>query len=144
MVNFSKAKMIGVFIVCLLGLAFSAPNFFNEQTLKKLPNWLPHKHVNLGLDLQGGSHLLVEVEFSAVIYEQLEAVLDDVRTALRKARIKYTGLSIDGKTSVKVTIREPDKTKQATGLINKIIKQVDISETNNTIRLKMTNKAIIE
>ena len=144
MVNFSKSKMIGVFIVCILGLAFSAPNFFKEQTLKNLPDWLPHKHINLGLDLQGGSHLLVEVEFSAVINEQLESVLDDVRTELRKSRIKYTGLSVDGKTSVKVNIREPEKTEQARSLLLKLVKQMDITETNNTIRLKLTEKAIIE
>ena len=118
MVNFSKGKMIAVFLVCLLSLAFSVPNFFKEETLKNLPNWLPHKQVNLGIDLQGGSHLLVEVEFSAVINGQLEAIVDDVRTKLRKARIKYTGLSVDGKTSVKVTIRESEKTEQARFLDN--------------------------
>ena len=128
MVNFSKSKMIGVFIVCILGLAFSAPNFFKEQTLKNLPDWLPHKHINLGLDLQGGSHLLVEVEFSAVINDQLESVLDDVRTQLRKARIKYTGLSVDGKTRVKVNIREPEKTEQARSLLLKLLKQMDITK----------------
>tara|TARA_B110000093_G_scaffold162342_1_gene184319 strand:+ start:399 stop:545 length:147 start_codon:yes stop_codon:yes gene_type:complete len=46
MVYFSKAKMIAVLLVCLLGIAFSAPNFFKEETLNSLPDWLPHKHVN--------------------------------------------------------------------------------------------------
>ena len=144
MVNFSKAKMIAVFVICLLGLAFSAPNFFKEQTLENLPDWLPHKHVNLGLDLQGGSHLLVEVEFSAVISEQLESVVDDVRTALRKARIRYTGLSVDGETSVKVIISEPEKITKARSLLLKSINKMDILETGNIIRLKMTDQAIIE
>ena len=144
MVYFSKAKMIAVLLVCLLGIAFSAPNFFKEETLNSLPDWLPHKHVNLGLDLQGGSHLLVEVEFNVVINEQLETVVDDVRTALRKARIKYTGLSVDGKTGVKVTIRNADKTEEARILLRALGTLMDISESNNTIRLVLTEKAITE
>ena len=144
MVYFSKAKMIAVLLVCLLGIAFSAPNFFKEETLNSLPDWLPHKHVNLGLDLQGGSHLLVEVEFNVVINEQLETVVDDVRTALRKARIKYTGLGVDGKTGVKVTIRNADKTEEARSLLRALGTLMDISESNNTIRLVLTEKAITE
>jgi preprotein translocase subunit SecD len=57
------------------------------------------------LDLQGGSHLLLEVDSAAVRKEKLETLRDDVRRVLREARIGYTGLTIRGNT-VEVRIRE--------------------------------------
>ena len=59
----------------------------------------------LGLDLQGGSHILLEVDTKAVRKEMLEALRDDVRRVLREARIGYTGLVVRGN-SVEVRIRE--------------------------------------
>lgn len=117
MVYFSKAKIIAVLLVCLIGIAFSLPNFFKEDTLGALPDWLPHKHVNLGLDLQGGSHLLLEVKVEAVIKEHLESIVDDVRIELRRAKINYTGLGIGGAKSVRVTIREPENVETARSLL---------------------------
>ena len=60
MVYFAKWKIIFVIIICAMGIAFSAPNFLNKRFAENLPKWLPHKQVSLGLDLQGGSHLLLE------------------------------------------------------------------------------------
>src|SRR5690606_25839066 len=67
--------------------------------------WLPGKQVNLGLDLQGGSHLLLEVETDVVLREDADAMLDSVRIELRRERIRYTGLSA---TTDGVTVRIPD------------------------------------
>ncbi len=68
------------------------------------PKWA-QRHVVLGLDLQGGSHILLEVDTKAVRKEMLETVRDDVRRVLRDARIGYTGLVVRGN-SVEVRIRE--------------------------------------
>ncbi len=144
MVYFSKAKMVMVILVCLFGIAFSAPNFFKEQTLEALPDWLPHKHVNLGLDLQGGSHLLLEVEVEAVIREQLDATVDDVRAELRKAGIGYTGLGLDGATAVKVTIRDPGETEKARGLLRDMSQALEVNVSDNTIRLELTEQEITD
>ena len=59
MVNFSRWKVIFVFVVALFGVAFALPNVFPTSVISKLPTWLPHKHMNLGLDLRGGAHLLL-------------------------------------------------------------------------------------
>ena len=67
MLYFAPWKVALVAVLCLLGLAFTIPNFLSEQTVEGLPGWLPHKQVNLGLDLQGGSHLLLEVEADVVL-----------------------------------------------------------------------------
>ena len=62
----------------------------------------------LGLDLQGGSHILLEFDSAAVRKEKLEALRDDVRRTLREARVGYNNLSIQGM-NVQVRIREPSE-----------------------------------
>src|SRR5215813_6221425 len=70
------------------------------------------RHVVLGLDLQGGSHILLEVDSNAVRKEKLESLRDDVRRVLRDARVGYTGLVVRGN-SVEVRIREGSNFDQA-------------------------------
>ena len=72
--------------------------------MQSWPKWA-QRHVVLGLDLQGGSHILLEVDTNAVRKEKLEALRDDVRRVLRDARVGYTGLVVRGN-SVEVRIRE--------------------------------------
>ncbi|MCZ6466440.1 MAG: protein translocase subunit SecD, partial [Alphaproteobacteria bacterium] len=112
MVYFSRWKVILVLAVCGIGLLFAAPNFLSARQAEALPDWLPHKQVSLGLDLQGGSHLLLEVEVDAVVRERLESMVDSVRVALRKARIRYRRLGVVGRT-VTVTIRDADRAEEA-------------------------------
>lgn len=118
MLYFAKWKIGLVLALCLLGVVFAAPNFISEQSAARLPTWLPHKQINLGLDLQGGSHLLLEVEVDAVIVERLESLVDSIRTELRRERIGYTGLGVvdDGR-AVNVRIRQADRVDQALELI---------------------------
>jgi preprotein translocase subunit SecD len=112
MLYFARWKIILVVIACLAGLAFTTPNFLSEKTLENSPDWLPHKHVNLGLDLQGGSHLLLQVDVASVIEERLENLVESVRATLREDKIGYRGLGItDG--IVSLTIRKPEQFDQA-------------------------------
>ena len=60
--------------------------FFNKTEVTALPNYLSKKQVNLGLDLQGGSHLLLEVDTKSVLKEKSEYLVDDIRSALRKKK----------------------------------------------------------
>ena len=67
MLRFSSWKVALVLGICLLGLVYSLPNLFPRAQMERMPDWLPHEQINLGLDLQGGSHLLLEVQLGAVI-----------------------------------------------------------------------------
>jgi preprotein translocase subunit SecD len=142
MVYFAKWKIVAVLLVCIGGLAFAAPNFLNDKTAASLPDWLPHKQVSLGLDLQGGSHLLLEVEVNAVIREQLEALVDEARVELRKAKIRYRGLGVDGAKGIKVSIREAAKTEDARNLLRKLDPQSDTSVEGDIIRIELQEAAI--
>ena len=78
----------------LFGLAFTAPNLIPQQTLDTLPGWLPKAKLNLGLDLQGGSYLLLEVDINALKAEKLNNLLEDTRTTLAGKQIATTSLGL--------------------------------------------------
>src|SRR5216684_2974953 len=110
MLHFQTWKIVIIALVCAFGVIFSAPNLFSPETLAKLPGFLPKQQVNLGLDLRGGSHLLLEVDFGAALKERLNNVVDSARTALRNARVGYTGLNVEGD-KVVLALRDFDQIK---------------------------------
>ncbi len=97
-----------VLAVCLLGLVLSLPNLFARDTVASWPGWLPQGQINLGLDLQGGSHLLLEVDIDEVVRDRLETLVSDVRVALRSNRIRYRGLGQRGGSVVFQLVDEAD------------------------------------
>jgi len=105
MVQISRLQLLVIVGVLLAGLAFAVPNLLSRATLDRLPGWIPNQQVNLGLDLRGGSYLLLEVDVDGVFEEQLSGFVDSVRVELRRARIGYTGLGLEGE-SVVFDLRE--------------------------------------
>src|SRR3954464_12581653 len=93
MLYFSRWKALAIILTALLVCLCAVPNFFPEAKVKTWPLWA-QRHLVLGLDLQGGSHLLLEIDSNAVKKDKLDQVRDDVRRALRDARIGYTGLNV--------------------------------------------------
>ena len=84
MLHFPRWKLILVFVVTLAGILYSLPNLFPAATMAAdVPRWLPHKQVNLGLDLQGGAHLLYQLDEKDMIEDQLNGIRGDVRETLR-------------------------------------------------------------
>ncbi|MFI0843159.1 protein translocase subunit SecDF [Mesorhizobium sp. IMUNJ 23232] len=112
MLYFSRWKTISIWGVVLLGVIFAIPNLFSESFRNSLPGWVPDRPMTLGLDLQGGSHILLAVDRNDLVNERLQTVRDDIRTLLRDAKIGYTGLSGTG-TSVQVRIREANEVEKA-------------------------------
>ena len=93
MLIFPTWKKALVIIVCALGVLYAGPNFLSDEAAQSieqsLPDYWPGKKINLGLDLRGGSYLLLEVQGDVVIEERLENTVDAVRRALREARVGY-------------------------------------------------------
>jgi protein-export membrane protein, SecD/SecF family/protein-export membrane protein SecD len=87
-------KRLVVLGVVLVGFLFAAPTFLSQETLKKLPSWL-QQTVSLGLDLQGGSHLLLEVDVKSALKDQVAFLAEDMRTTLRKQKIDFTNLRVE-------------------------------------------------
>src|SRR5438094_7077808 len=95
MLFFSRWKAIAVLLTAILACLFAVPNFFPDRVVQRWPAWA-QRHLVLGLDLQGGSHLLLEVDSNYVKKEKLDQVRDDARRVLRDAKIGYTGLNVRG------------------------------------------------
>ena len=79
MLIYSNWKIIFVFGICLLSIIFVIPNFYGKSEITSFPAFFPKNQFNLGLDLQGGSHLLLEVDVNSVIKEKSNDIVDDVR-----------------------------------------------------------------
>ena len=108
MLHFSRWKILVVLGIVLAGAIVALPNLFSAATVAQWPTWVPHKQVNLGLDLQGGAHLLYQLDEKEMVEDWLNTIRGDVRETLRQARIGYTDLSQNiGARSVSVKIREP-------------------------------------
>ncbi|ODT76121.1 MAG: protein translocase subunit SecDF [Pelagibacterium sp. SCN 64-44] len=78
----SPFRAILIAVVALLGVLFTLPSFLPENVREAWPAFLPHQTVVLGLDLQGGSHLLLQVNQDGIVNERLQTLRRDVRNTL--------------------------------------------------------------
>src|ERR1700759_3067905 len=106
MLYFTRWKALAIILTALVVCLCAVPNFFPEAKVKTWPLWA-QRHLVLGLDLQGGSHLLFEVDAGSVRKSKLVQIRDDVRRTLRDAKIGYTGLAPRAD-SVEVRVKETD------------------------------------
>jgi len=155
MLYFTRWKAAAIILTALIVCLFAVPNFFAESTVKRWPTWA-QRHLVLGLDLQGGSHILLEVDSNAVRKEKLEQTRDDVRRVLRDARVGYTGLNVRGN-GVEVRIREGQNYDLALTKLRELSqplggllgtsgqRNIDVTtEQGGLIRLTVTDPAIVE
>src|ERR1700731_4235255 len=103
MLYFTRWKALAIILTALVVCLCAVPNFFSEARVKTWPAWA-QRHLVLGLDLQGGSYLLLEVDSNYVKKEKLDQVRDDTRRVLREAKVGYTGLNVRSDTvEVRIT-----------------------------------------
>jgi len=119
MMYFSRIKTTLVLGVCMLGILMGVPNLFPAPAA-----WMPWRTVHLGLDLRGGSYLLLEVDMKAVLKERLDSLADGVRQALRTAQIFYQTLEPQpDQTRILLRIRDASKTDAAVEALKPLISQ---------------------
>jgi len=116
MLYFAKWKIILIATLSVLGILLALPNAFSTKTLDALPQWVPKQQINLGLDLQGGSHMLLSMETSALLKDKLESLRGDLRRQFRESKIGYTGLKAT-KSHVRVRIRKPEDFDKALTMV---------------------------
>ncbi len=154
MLFFTRWKALAILLTAVVVCLFAVPNFFSENVVRTWPAWA-QRHVVLGLDLQGGSHLLLEVDTNAVRKEQLQALADEVLRVLRQARIPFTGRAIRGN-SVEVRITRGTDVEAALGKLRELSqplsgilaasgqRNVNITESGGLITLAPSDPAITE
>jgi preprotein translocase subunit SecD len=126
MLYFANWKVLLICGVCALGVLFSLPNLFRPAQLAWLPESIPHKQVALGLDLRGGSYLLLEVDVAAAQTEQLNGIIDNVRDALRGAKIGYKNLNVENNAIV-FAITDNDRFEDARAALGKIDQSLTVN-----------------
>ena len=92
MIHLSRWKVILLAATLAFGLLFGYANLLSPAQRDALPGWLPKNTLNLGLDLQGGSYLLLEVDVPAMREKKVTNLIEDVRTTLREARVSSNNL----------------------------------------------------
>jgi preprotein translocase subunit SecD len=144
MIHIPLWKTILTVTICLLGILFVSPNFFTREQLSHFPTWFPKNQVVLGLDLQGGAHLLLEVDFNTVVKEQMNTLSDTIRSVFRKERVGYTGL-VAKKDFVSFTLRNAADLDKAKLLIKQNDPEVEVSSTpEGQLTLKLSEAALRE
>ena len=94
MLYFSNLKIFSVLAVIIITLLFAVPNFFGKDQLETFPNFFPKQQVNLGLDLQGGSHLLLEVDTEEIINNRIELYKKETGPVVEYFRKKDNFISV--------------------------------------------------
>lgn len=150
MLHFSRFKTILILGVCLLGILLSIPNLLRPGTL---PAWVPQPRVNLGLDLQGGSYLLLEVDMNSVIKERLAGARAAVAETLRKGKVPFTSVVAD-KDKVTLTAADPTQLETARQALHEVLSErVDgpsrslyflTTVQGNTLVLKLNPQALTD
>ena len=111
MVQIPKWQRILIIGIVLLSILYSVPNLVPKERqaeiLGALPSWMPHKTVNLGLDLQGGSHILLQVDLNSVTKQRSDDLVSSLRPALRDKKIGYKRLAVIPGGGVRVTLALP-------------------------------------
>jgi preprotein translocase subunit SecD len=154
MLFFSRWKVVAILLTAAIVCLFAVPNFVSEATLRKWPSWA-QRHIVLGLDLQGGSSLLLEVDVNAVRKDKLLAIDEDVLRILRQNRIQFTGRAIKGN-GVEVRITRDSDVENAVSKLRELSqpltgvfgstgqRSVDISESGGLITLTPTEPSLAE
>ena len=156
MLYFSRWKALGILLTTFIVCAFAIPNFFPEKTVKSWPAWA-QRHIVLGLDLQGGVHILLEVDTAAVRKDKVEALREDVRRVVRDNRLGAPGAATIRGNTVEFRIREGvdqamalQKFRELSQPLGGILsatgqRTVDVVDAGNgVIRLTPTEPAIVE
>ena len=92
MIQLARWKVTLVVLSLVFGLLLAFPNVLTQAQRDALPGWLPKNGLNLGLDLQGGSYLLLEVDVPAMREKRITNLVEDVRTTLAEQKIPIGGL----------------------------------------------------
>ncbi len=119
MLQFTRTKIATILLICLAGFIVAMPNFFSKETVASWPSFMPKKQLPLGLDLQGGAHLLLAMDQDEIKKDWMNNLRDESRKVLRDAKIGVTGIGIQG-TQLVVKLAKPDDRDAAIKELHKV------------------------
>ena len=119
--DFPRWKIWSIWLVILLGIMLSIPSFFPKAVVAKWPAYAPHTQINLGLDLAGGSQLLLEADVRDAAKQRLAAKEEEVTTELRRGdpRVEISDVSTQGG-RLSFIVRDPTQLDEAVDRMRKL------------------------
>jgi preprotein translocase subunit SecD len=128
MLDFPRWKVWSISLVILVGILFAVPSIIGGTTLSKhYPSWMPSAKINLGLDLAGGSQLLLEADTVDAAKQRLQSMEDQVSTELRRSpRVEIGDISTSGN-RLSFIVRDPTMVDTAVERLRAITQPVGLT-----------------
>lgn len=146
----SPYRVAAYLAIILIGVLFALPNILPASLIERFPSYLPTQKITLGLDLRGGSHLVLEVDGADLQRERVRNLNEDARRLLREATISISD-STPRAESVTITLSDPDKRREAMEILSRLASPIGAARTdllilesgNNAIELQLTEEGLL-
>ena len=141
MVQISRWKIFLIVAVCVYGFAYSLPNVVSSEARGFMQEhhmgWLPHKTINLGLDLRGGAHLLYEVDMKKVFKERADILEQDYNGYIKEEKLsKKSIVTIDN--GVRIVMGSTDDARNVKSMIRKNDARLYVSTGDDGVTLTVS------
>ncbi|MFM7557629.1 MAG: protein translocase subunit SecD [Alphaproteobacteria bacterium] len=143
MLYFSKLKITLISLICLIAIYFAMPSFLYNSKIEKndsIKNFLPSNKVNLGLDLQGGSQLLIEVDFKAYLQEQNIFLKEEIKKTFADENVR-TLVEISGD-KINFSLTDEAEQNNAKELLKKLSRNLNVDQDNNVFSVSFSDYEI--
>ncbi len=140
MLNLQRWQTIAVIAFTALAVLFALPNLLPAGVLDHLPGWYQQSRINLGLDLRGGAHFLLEADLRSVLTERLTNLSDSVRGELRKQQVGFKDVTVEPGRAVVVTLRDEAQRAKALEAIRNVDPALAATGNGDTIRLTYSDQ----
>jgi SecD/SecF fusion protein len=160
MLRFATWKLASVLALVAAAILLIVPSFLPAETVDalaaKLPGFVPLRQIVLGLDLQGGAYMLMQVDDASVIKSQVDALRDDARQKMRDGKIALSGGIATQPRGVLVRIAEPAERQKAYELLQSLSQPIggplaagngrslEVTQTDAGVQLALTDAAIAD
>jgi SecD/SecF fusion protein len=144
--------LVAVYLAIIVaGLLFALPNVLPASVLERWPSVLPDKRVALGLDLRGGSHLMLEVDGSELRRERVRTLAEDARRLLREDDIPWRSVET-GERGLTITLRSAEQQDAAIDQLRTLSNPVgtarqDLAVTrrgSDVVELALTEEGLLQ
>ncbi|MFN4183460.1 MAG: protein translocase subunit SecD [Hyphomonas sp.] len=144
----TRTVLVTYILIIVVGLLAALPNLLSPQQIAAMPDWLPKKQITLGLDLRGGSHLVLEVDAEALQADRLKSLAAETRTLMSteavRGKVEIAGDAVsvhiadpEGRQRIVGKLREQVTPVQQAGLTGSV-PDILIQPSGELIRLSFT------
>ena len=142
MLNLPRWQTVVIIAITVLSGLFALPNALPASVLDALPHWYSQSRINLGLDLRGGAHFLLEADLRSVLTERLTNLSDSVRGELRKQQVPFKEVNVEPGRALVVTLRDEAQRAKAIEAICTLDPSIVVSGNGDTIRLAYSDQEL--